>query len=121
MRKNIVKGVFVAPLASGILQGLLMKNWGALVFALVFAYPLSLAIGLPTLLLLERNKKATLSNLLIAGFLGGAFVGLFFTGSDLQAPTMLLGLLLFAFHGLLVAFAFWFVALRMKEHSRAPV
>lgn len=116
MRKNIVKGVLVAPLASGAFQGLLMQNWVAAVFALAFAYPFSLVIGLPLFLLLERNQKSSLPYLLISGLLGGVFAGFFFTGPGFQPFAVALSLLLFGAHGLLVAFAFWLVALRTNIH-----
>lgn len=121
MRKNIVKGVVIAPLASGALQGLLMHNWVAFVFALVFAYPLALVIGLPVFFLLERYQKASLPYLLIAGLLCGAFAGIFFIGQGFQPTAAAISLLLFSGHGLLVAFAFWFVALRKNEPPQPSI
>lgn len=121
MRKNIVKGVLVAPIASGALQGLLMHNWVAFIFALVFAYPLALVIGLPVFHLLERNRKASLPYLLISGLLCGAFAGLFFIGRDFQASAAAISLLLFGSHGLLVAFAFWFDALRTVDTRQTSI
>ena len=121
MRTNIVKGVLVAPLASGVLQGLLMQSWAAFVFALVFAYPLALIIGVPVFLLLERNQKASLSYLLVSGLLSGFCAAVFFIGPDFQASTAAISLLLLGGHGLLVALAFWFVALRTKKSLPASI
>jgi hypothetical protein len=118
MRKNIVRGVLIAPFASGVLHGLLMQNWVAFIFAVVFAYAFTLAVGLPTFLLLERNDRVSLPYLLTAGFMGGSAIGIFFIGVDFQVSSILLGELMFASHGMLVAFVFWLVALRTKPSPR---
>lgn len=106
MRKNVIKGVFIAPITSGVMNGLYMSNWLAFIFAMVFAFVVTLLIGLPAFLLLERNNKVTLPYLIATGFLGGSAVGLFFIGIDFRASSILLSQLIFVSHGMLVARAF---------------
>jgi hypothetical protein len=45
--KRIILGFALAPLASGLLDGIIMGNLGAFISASLFAYPFSLIMGVP--------------------------------------------------------------------------
>ena len=114
MRKNIVLGISLAPLASGLVQGVLAGHWAASVVALAFAYPFAVIVGLPVFFLLENNNKTSLPHLLAAGFVSGTLIGVFFTSSGSSLAMISITFGIFAAHGTAVAFVFWFIALRGK-------
>jgi len=112
---RIILGFIVAPLASGLLQGLIVGNWPAVFMALVFAYRFTLVLGLPTFLIFRRFRWLKAWHAMTAGF-GLGMVAPLLRGmstdfGDYSAVSIVGSLGLFALHGMAVSTTFWLIAL----------
>lgn len=117
----VLRGFLLAPLASALLQGLIMLSPGAAIMTLIFAYPLALLLGLPGYLLFRRMRWLKPWQVIAAGGTLGAAVALIvFLGTGqgaVSAPT-LLAVGLFTLHGAVVAAVFWWIAIGTR--ARVP-
>ena len=114
MRPREILALVLSPLASGVLQGLLMGNGGAFFFGVTFAYVFAALVGIPTLVVLRRYGWFTLPKYLLAGFVAGAgsglLLGIFWGYADYSVGSVLGGMLLFSTHGFVVSLAYWMLA-----------
>lgn len=114
MRPREVIALAIAPLASGMLQGSIMGNVGALYFGVVSAYVFAGLVGLPTLVALRRIGWKTLPKYVFAGSASGAtsglLLGVLWGNSNFNFGSVLGGLLLFSAHGFIVSLAYWLLA-----------
>ena len=113
--KRIILGFALAPLASGLLQGIIMGTFGAVIFAWVFAYPISLVLGIPAFILFRKKSwlkmwQVTLAGTIL-GIVGGVLFGLLVGFEGYSVQSVFKGLVLFGLHGLVVSLTFWFVTL----------
>lgn len=122
--KRIILGFLIAPLASGLLQGVVMGNLGAVIFAWVFAYPFSIILGVPAFLVFKKNSWLKLWQVVVAGTTLGVIGGLLFSlvasFENHSVQSIIHGLGLFGLHGLVVSLAFWLVAIMKVSSNNAP-
>ena len=113
MHREIISFV-LAPLASGVLQGIVMGNYGAALFGAMLAYPLSIFCGVPTFFVFRSKGWLKLWQVALAGLvLGlsvGVLIGLIIGYENYWASSVINGYFLLGLHGLVVAVSFWLMA-----------
>jgi hypothetical protein len=110
-----------APLLSGVVHAIHVGNLGAGLFALIFAYPAALFLGLPTAWVFARfgwlqfwqAAVAGLAMGLIASVLMGLLLGV---APSAIAADKSFGYfsILFAVHGVVISSAVWFFGVRTR-------
>ncbi|MBC8719937.1 hypothetical protein [Ochrobactrum sp. Marseille-Q0166] len=112
-RLRIVIGFLLAPLASGLLQLLILGAAGFPV--VIFSYPVALILGIPVYIAARKLGWLSLKATLLGGAALGGLTGLVIItvggGMHSSAVSFLFGFALLAAHGGIVAAAFWFIAL----------
>ncbi|MHC1551221.1 hypothetical protein [Phyllobacterium sp. K27] len=111
---RIIAGFALSPLASGVLQVLLMGGFRGFPI-IMFSYPVALILGIPAFFVARYLGWLSLK----AVVLGGAGLGLFvccvmvaFDRGYHEAPAfIILGVAAMAAHGAVVAGLFWVIAL----------
>jgi len=118
----MVTAFLVAPLISGLLHAVSVGNLGAGFFALLFAYPVTFLLGVPTILLFIKLRWFRLWQAALVGAgLGLLFSELMFFGMGLPLsnfvsdPASPYFAALFTVHGLAVASLLWFLTLRTHD------
>lgn len=104
----------LAPLASGVLQGAVMGNPGAIAFAIPFSYIFAAIVGFPAYLIAERFSLTRFWHYLIVGLLAGVAAGVLLSiamgVSDFKPLAVAAGMLFLGLHGAIVASVFWMIA-----------
>lgn len=113
---RIVLGFALAPLASGVLQSVIMLSPLSFSSIVMFSYPLALLFGIPGFLLARRKGWTSLKATVLAGaglgLLASMLVNFFLDLPGFGLAAVAIGAALCAAHGAAVALAFWFIALR---------
>ncbi|MCO5977862.1 hypothetical protein [Ideonella oryzae] len=122
MNTREVIALAAAPLGSGLLQGALMGNMGALIFGLIASYLFAAAVGLPALIIARRRGWTTFGKTLLVGTCAGLAAGLLLLAltetSGFSAMSVLAGVVLLGTHGLVVSLFYWLIAYwRAKKHE----
>ena len=114
MRPREVIALGLAPLASGLLQGAVMRNAGAFVFGAVAGYVFAALVGLPALMFLRRRRWQSIGKYIgvgtLAGAASGVVLGLFWGLENYKWGAVVAGFLFFALHGLVVSLSYWLIA-----------
>ena len=118
---RIVLGFALSPLASGVFQAAFMGNPAAFM-VVIFSYPFALMLGIPAFMVARRlgwlSPLAVVAVGATLGLLAGVVInysaGFGFGGYS--AGSIIVGFLLFAVHGAIVAGLFWLIALR-RSHA----
>jgi len=119
---RIVLGFALSPLASGVFNVAFMGNPYA--FGIVIlSYPFALMLGIPAFIIARYldwlSLRAVIAGGAGLGFLAGIIVGLAGSGfGGYPAWSVILGFLLFAAHGAVVAGLFWLIALWRRHDNR---
>lgn len=105
-------GFALAPLGSGLLQMLVMGRAGAFSI-IVLSYALALLFGVPAFFIARYLRWLGLKTVLFGGAGLGVLVGLVLAMDGLQGRIVpvIVGFMLLALHGAVVAGLFWFIAL----------
>lgn len=118
----VALGFLMAPLASGVVQGIVMLSPAAGIFVLPFAYPLALLLGVPGYLVFRRLGWLRPWQVILAGAGGGAAVGiallLLEMADDFLNPATLIYMSILIVHGAAVAAVFWWIAIRTRRITR---
>ena len=111
---RIILGFLIAPLASGLLQSIVMGSFRIVIVIWIFAYAFSFILGVPAFLIFHKYSWLKLWQVIVAGTALGVIVGLLFSliagFNNQMILSNILGLGLFGLHGLVVSLAFWIVA-----------
>lgn len=116
----VILGFLIAPSASGLVQGLVMRSLGAGIFVLPFAYMLALLAGIPGYLIFRRLGWLKPWQVILGGAgLGAAVASLLTWASGVTAvdAAISLYLLMFIVHGASVAAVFWWIAVRVPRSA----
>jgi len=119
---RIILGFAMSPLASGVFNVLIMGRPGALL-VVIFTYPFALTLGVPAFIVARYlgwlSLRAVIAGGASLGVLAGILLGLAGDGfRGYAAWSVILGLLLFAAHGAVVAGLFWLIALWRRHEDR---
>jgi hypothetical protein len=110
-----------APLLSGIINAIQVGNLGAGLFALLFAYPATFLLGLPTAWLFAKFGWLQFWQAAVAGVVMGLIASVLMGLLLGEAPSAIaadksLGYfsILFAVHGVAISSAVWFLGVRTR-------
>lgn len=119
---RLVPAFLVAPLISGVLHAVHVGNIGAGIFALLFAYPITLLFGVPVMLLFIKLRWLQLWQSALAGAGLGVLASLLLFLLLGLAPSQVIVdpsspyfEVLFSVHGVAVACFLWFLTLRTYD------
>lgn len=117
---RLILGFALAPLASGILQMLVMGIGGIPI--IIFSYPFALGLGIPAFFVARHMGLLSLRYCILGGASLGGLTGVLLAfamgGVHAGAPSIMLGFALLSVHGGVVGGAFWMVAL--WRHDTTP-
>ncbi len=126
-RRSVLAGFLLAPLISGVVHAAHTGSarWGAL--ALVVAYPMSLLLGVPLVVLFTRRRWNRFWQAALAGAGAGCMTGAFVSfaigqlnSQAVSAPLFSYLVTLCGFHGLAIAGLYWLLAMKCRrEPGRA--
>jgi|GEM_PF-1221131 len=119
---RIILGFALSPLASGVL-GVAIKGSPMAFGIVIFAYPFALTLGIPAFIVARYLGWLSLPAVIAGGaglsVLAGLLIALDGSGfGGYAAWSVILGLLLFAAHGAVVAGLFWLIALWRRHEDR---